>query len=562
MQQGYVVTGDGTEQRRVAVGSSLVIGRAADNGLVLRDTAASRRHVEIRPSGNGYLCRDLGSRNGTIVNGSPTSVCELKHGDHLLVGETMLRFELGTDSAASSVPGKTVFMQTVLDSTGEEQVQPPPSNAKELLEGAYTVMNALASNFNPCDLVDRILETTTSAIHAHRGAVLFAGPEGRLMPCSVCGNVHTIHHGVSEPAKVDQINISESVARRVLRDGENVLYQSGWADKSMDPSASIAALKLTSILCVPIRTQDEILGILYMDSDVADHGYTQDDLLLAAAAGNSAGLALKNARNHQDLLEKQRMEQDIEAAGTIQAGFLVSDWPQDDHRFEVYGTTRPARVVGGDFYDFARLDEHRLGMLIGDVSGKGVPAALTMAQLLAEFRLSAPGVTSPAELLAKLNEGLVSRSQRGMFCTTAVLAIDLRDGRILGANAGHHPMLVVSEDRIASVLEPSGPPIGVVAGISWRDETGKVRPGETMVFYTDGIVEARSGATRVPGRTTEGEYGLHRLERVIREHYPSSPRQLVDAVISEVDDYCAPMSPHDDCTMIALRYNGNGQSSA
>ena len=255
-------------------------------------------------------------------------------------------------------------------------------------------------------------------------------------------------------------------AKELLRDGENVLYQGGRADESMDPSASIAALKLTSILCVPIRTQDEILGILYMDSDVADHGYTEDDLLLAAAVGNSAGLALKNAQNHQDLLEKQRMEQDIEAAGTIQAGFLVSDWPHDDPRFEVFGTTRPARVVGGDFYDFARLDEHRLGMLIGDVSGKGVPAALTMAQLLAEFRLSAPGVSSPAELLAKLNEGLVSRSRRGMFCTTAVLAIDLRDGRILGANAGHHPMLVVSEDRIASVLEPSGPPIGVVAGIT------------------------------------------------------------------------------------------------
>jgi sigma-B regulation protein RsbU (phosphoserine phosphatase) len=196
--------------------------------------------------------------------------------------------------------------------------------------------------------------------------------------------------------------------------------------------------------------------------------------------------------------------------------------------------------------------------LIGDVSGKGVPAALTMAQLLAEFRLSAPGVTSPAELLAKLNEGLVARSQRGMFCTTSVVAIDLRDGRILGANAGHHPMLLVSENRMTSILEPSGPPIGVVPGIEWLDETGSIEPGETMVLYTDGIVEARSGATRAPGTSTEGEYGRHRLERAIREHYPSSPRQLVDAVVSDVNDYSAPMSPHDDCTMIALRYQGNG----
>jgi hypothetical protein len=276
-------------------------------------------------------------------------------------------FELGSDPT-TNVPGKTMFLQTVLDPAGREQEPPPTSSSKDLLEAAYTLMNALASNFNPCDLVDRILETTTTAIRAHRGAVLFAGPGGQLEPCGVCGHVHTVHHGSPEPARVAEINISESVAHRVLRDGENVLYQGGWADGSVDPSASIAALNLTSILCVPIRTQNEVLGILYMDTDVADHAYTDDDLLLAAAAGNSAGLALENARNHQMLLEKQRMEQDIEAAWTIQAGFLVSDWPTDDPRFEVYGTTVPAKVVGGDFYDFARLDENRLGMLIGDVS--------------------------------------------------------------------------------------------------------------------------------------------------------------------------------------------------
>ena len=218
----------------------------------------------------------------------------------------------------------------------------------------------------------------------------------------------------------------------------------------------------------------------------------------------------------------------------------------------------PAKVVGGDFYDFARIDENRLGLLIGDVSGKGVPAALTMAQLLAEFRLGASEVSSPSELIAKLNEGLVKRSQRGMFCTVAVVAVDLRDGSLLGANAGHHPLLVATEGRVAHILEASGPPIGVLPGISWTDETGTIDPGETLVFYTDGIVEARSGATRAPGTTPEGEFGLRRVERIVRERYPTSPRALIDAVILEVQDYCSPMSPHDDCTMIAVRYNGNG----
>ena len=557
MTQGFIVTGIGEDRQRVPVGPSLIVGRASHSGCVIKDTAASRQHLEIRQSGDGYLCRDLDSRNGTTVNGARTSTCRLHDGDRILIGETVLHFELASEKAMA-IPDKTIFLQTVLDPTGREKELPPSSSSKQLLEAAYTLMNALASNFNPCDLVDRVLETTTAAIRAHRGAVLFAGPRGELQSCGVCGHVHSIVNGKRRPAGVDEIQISESVARRVLQDGENVLYQSGWTSGSVDPSASIAALRLTSILCVPIRTQSSVLGILYMDTDIADHEYNDDDLLLAAAAGNSAGLALENARNHQALLDKQRIEQDIEAAWTIQESFLVSDWPTDDRRFEVYGVTEPAKVVGGDFYDFAYLDEDRVGMLIGDVSGKGVPAALTMAQLLAEFRLSARGVTSPAELLARLNEGLVKRSRRGMFCTVAVVGINLRDGTVLGANAGHHPMVLASENGITTTIPASGPPIGVVSDGSWEDVRSKIDPGGTLLFYTDGIVEARAGTTRAPGGSGPKEYGLSGLERVVIDHYPSAPRDLIDRVIGEVHDFCSPLSPHDDCTMIALRYLGDG----
>jgi sigma-B regulation protein RsbU (phosphoserine phosphatase) len=557
MTQGFIITGNGEDRQRVPVGPSLIVGRASHSGCVIKDTAASRQHLEIRQTGDGYLCRDLDSRNGTAINGARTSTCRLNDGDRILIGETQLRFELDAEKI-TSIPDKTIFLQTVLDPAGREQVRPQSSSSKELLEAAYTLMNALASNFNPCDLVDRVLETTTQAIRAHRGAVLFAGPRGELQPCGICGHVHSIVNGERRPASVEEIQISESVARRVLQDGENVLYQSGWTNGSVDPSASIAALRLTSILCVPIRTQSSVLGILYMDTDIADHEYTDDDLLLAAAAGNSAGLALENARNHQVLLDKQRIEQDIEAAWTIQESFLVNDWPTDDRRFEVYGVTEPAKIVGGDFYDFAYLDDDRVGMLIGDVSGKGVPAALTMAQLLAEFRLGAPGVKSPAELLARLNEGLVKRSRRGMFCTVAVLGINLQEGTITGANAGHHPMLLASENGITTTIPASGPPIGVVPDISWEDVKITVDPGDTLLFYTDGIVEAKAGTTRAPGGPGPKEYGLKSLERVVADHYPSTPQNLIDRVIGDVHDFCSPLSPHDDCTMIALRYLGNG----
>lgn len=554
-QQAFVITGAGRDGRRVPVGTSMIVGRGGNCDLVIRDLAASRQHLQIRKVANGYECRDLDSSNGTRVNGEPIHVHQLADGDEIRIGNTTLSFSLSNGVGTPPVE-KTVFLQTIIDPSGRTQA-PPSTRSKELLEAAYTLMNALSSNFNPCELVDSILSTTMRAVRAQRGAVLFAGEAGKLMPCPECGHVHIIRDGIPRLAGVDAIEISESVATRVLRDGENVLFQSARADRVVDATASIAALHLTSILCVPIRTQSAIHGILYIDTDLTDHEYSEDDLLLAAAAGNSAGLALENARIHRDLLDKQRIDQDIEAAWTIQEGFLVRDWPTDDSRLDVYGLTRPARVVGGDFYDFARLDEDHVGLLIGDVSGKGVPAALTMALLLAEFRLCAAGADSTAEVLRRLNERMVGRSRRGTFCTAALVALNLRTGHLMAANAGHHPVLRISKERLTTILPASGPPLGILPGLGWNDDEKIIRPGETILLYTDGIAEAK----RPDGKATEGrdddEYGLEGIEKVARARFEEGPKALIEAILDDVDRYCSPLAPHDDCTMIALRYHGH-----
>jgi len=532
----------------------MVIGRDGNCDLVIRDLAASRRHLEIRKTEEGYVCRDLDSSNGTKVNGEQVASRQLGDGDEIRIGTTSFEFILEKTQRPMS-QGRTVFLETVVDSAGHEKVA-PSSRSKELLEAAYTLMNSLSSTFNTCELVDRVLETTMTAVRAQRGAVLFAGANHELAPCPECGHVHTILDGLPRMAGLDEVEISESVASRVLVDGENVLYQSARSDGVVDSTASIAALKLTSILCVPIRTQEEIFGILYIDTDLADHEYTEDDMLLAAAAGNSAGLGLNNARAHTALLAKQRIDQDIEAAWTIQESFLVRDWPTHDPRLEVYGVTRPAKVVGGDFYDFALLDEDHVGMLIGDVSGKGVPAALTMALLLAEYRLCATGADSTAEVLRRLNQRMVARSRRGTFCTTALVAMNLATGNLVAANAGHHPVMRISADGTSSALGATGPPLGILEEADWVDEETPVRPGETLLLYTDGIVEARIGTADPEIHHDEDEYAVEGLERTAGRLWRTGPRELIEAVLTDVDRFCSPRAPHDDCTMIALKYHG------
>lgn len=540
---------------RTPVGTSLTLGRTSDCGFVIDDTAASRKHFEIAARRGTFVWRDLGSTNGTVVNGKRMVAGELRHGDRIQIGETTLRFEVeeAPDEAVVLDDG-TMFRETVLAETGEVAKTLRQDKRATLLQAVYDVTNAIASDYEPCSLIDRILCTTMRAISAQRGALFFTGESGDLLPCPVCQHVHTIRDGLLRPRKPSEMRISSTVVGRVIDEGESVLFQATDADEEISVAKSVMAMNLRSILCVPLRAKTGILGILYIDSNRPNLSYTEEDLLLATSVGASAGLAIENARMHQEMLEKQRIEQEIATAWIIQEGFLVKDWPEDDPRIQVYGETRPAKTVGGDFYDFVQPDADTAGILIGDVSGKGVPAALTMAQLLAEFRLRARQSRSPAQVLAWLNEDLVQRSQHGMFCTMTYLVLELASGRVTCANAGHSPVLRLTDKGPVFFAEASAPPAGVLPELSLEEITITLAPGDALLLYTDGIIEARAAA-----RDAEGgflEYENTRLAQAAFDAYGLSPRDLLETVHRDVCAFCAPDTPHDDCTMISVKYLG------
>lgn len=558
MIRGFLVChGEKGQERRVPIGPSITLGRAVDCGYVIDDAAASRRHVRIVADGGQFRWKDLGSTNGTQLNGNPMLEGVLQHGDQLQVGETIMRFE--AEEIAEEIPKEstTIFKETIVDWHPEGELEEREERAEHLLRAVYSVMNEIASNYEPCPLVDRILETTMRAIDAQRGAVVFAREDmADLEPCPVCGKFHVIQGERIHHVEERDFHISSTIANRVLSRGESLLFQNSDRDSELNIADSIVSMNLRSIICVPLRGKFGIFGILYIDTDRAGHQYTHEDMLLTTAVGNSAGLALENATMHSQILDKQRIEQEIQHAWRIQEGFLVHQWPERDARFLVYGETRPAKTVGGDFYDFVEPDASSVGILIGDVSGKGVPAALTMAQLLAEFRLSARTTTSPAEVLKALNASLVIQSPRGTFCTLCYLVLDLRSGKVVCANAGHHPVVSVGKNGVRIFGEASGPPAGILPECRWEDVESEVAGGEVLLLYTDGIVEARAVNTQRVGHEDFEEFGMERLCEVVKGHHKRSPRDLIDRINQKVFGYCAPMPPHDDCTMIAVKYLG------
>lgn len=530
-----------------------------DCGCVIDDAAASRRHVRVTQEGGRFLWKDLNSTNGTQVNGALMLEGALYHGDELQIGETVIRFEMEeTPDEAEKGDSTTIFKETMVNwQPGGEGEGKGEEHAENLLRAVYTIMNEIASNYEPCPLVDRILQTTMRAIDAHRGAIVFAAPDSdELLPCPVCKLFHVIQGGEVTHLKRQDFRISKTVVHRVLKRGESLLYQDTDQDSEFNIAESIRSLRLRSIICAPLRGKMGIFGILYIDSDRPRQQYSHADMLLSTAVGNSAGLALENARMHSEILEKQRTDQDIQHAWQIQQGFLIREWPQGDGRFLVYGDMRPAKIVGGDFYDFVQPDTRHVGILIGDVSGKGVSASLTMAQLLAEFRLQARTSVSPGEVLHALNQSMCAQGARGTFCTLSYVIVDLDTGKVLCASAGHHPAIAIGKGDLRIFGNATGPPVGVLPEAHWVDTESKVKAGESILLYTDGIVEARTNMTRVEGEPLSEEFGMENLIRVVGPMHKSPPREIIEELNRSVLAYCAPSLPHDDCTLIAVKYLG------
>jgi len=544
---GFVV--NRTTKQRVKIGDRMIIGRGVDADLCIDDRVASRSHVEIVRDKMGFSWRDLGSRNGTLINGVHETGGKLRNGDHLRIGDTDIVFETETEGQhVDPTREERNFAALLATATNNKKLAPELQKTCQILNPIYKVLDEIAGNYDVCCLQDRILEMVLPVIKAYRGALFLANESSEIIPCTICGHVHCYVEGQISHAEREGVRISTSVVGQVLKQGKCVYYED---TESVDPaklSESIMYLGLRSIICVPLMGKSRILGLLYIDTNQAGQNYKHEDFLLISAVGAGAGIALENAFTHRELMEKQRQDLDNETAWAMMEGFLCRDWKVNDSRFEVFGETNPAKPVGGDFFDFVQPDKDTVGILIGDISGKGVPAALAMAQILADFRILAQTISSPSELVKELNLRMLRRSTRGMFCTLVYARLDLNTGSMVWANAGHLPALFMTPDTNSYTGEAGGPPIGVEENAEWSEAGVIIEPGTTVLYFTNGIIESRSIVEN------QEEFGMSRLWGAT--DYGTSPEFVLEDVNNALKSYLKGAEAHDDCAMIALRYLG------
>jgi sigma-B regulation protein RsbU (phosphoserine phosphatase) len=313
------------------------------------------------------------------------------------------------------------------------------------------------------------------------------------------------------------------------------------SDTNIRSQLSVVSLGLRSIMCVPLKTKNGTLGIIYVDSNRRSKNFNEADLRVLEALADHAAIAIENAQLQKSLLEKQRIEQELEFAAIIQRSFLPLTPPESEF-FRLSAQSLSAKTVGGDFYDFISIGGQRLGIAIGDVSGKGIPAALYMARLISDFRFIASSEPSPALTLEKINEQLARRSRRGMFVTMIYILLDTESGEATCANAGHLPVLLQGARGIQNLNRNTGVPLGILPDTRYEEFTFRMAPGDRALLYTDGIIEAIN--------MQDQRYTLPRVMDYMTRH--SDDRPLAESLFDEVRNFAGEAPQHDDMTLLSI----------
>lgn len=380
------------------------------------------------------------------------------------------------------------------------------------------------------------VERITTYLNAAGGALFMLEEEGTKLRCHAC-------HGATEITGLILSSDQGIVGRCVQTDTGAIVR-----DSADDPDFYTTADQQTgfttlSILCAPLSVHGERIGAIEVVNKLSEDGqFTEADLAVLQALSSAAALAIINARMAAELVEQERVRRELELAAEIQRSLLPEDRGDG---FPVYGINRPARTVSGDFYDYFELDGGRICFNLGDVSGKGMNAALLMAKTASLYRCLGKTIHEPGLLLAKINAEICETATRGMFVTMVGGIYDPAAGVVRLANAGHEPPLHRATDGTFAALEAKAPPLGIVPPMSPDDaypETELRLDGGALYVFTDGVTEGY-----LPDGTTLEVDGL---KAMLEEARDSSLRERLAAVVSRLDPGDGDL--RDDLTILAI----------
>lgn len=359
------------------------------------------------------------------------------------------------------------------------------------------------------------------------------------------GRTATTHRREPAARRTERINIEFAADDPLLEVLQNASGAVDVATLTINSPAKLALQRAGVKLVVPLISHGELIGVLNLGPRLSDQDYSSDDRKLLENLAAHAAPALRVAQlvreQAAEAETRQRIAQELEVARLIQQNFLPKQLPELPG-WHVRAYYRPAREVGGDFYDFIDLSDGQIGIIVGDVTDKGVPAALVMAATRSVLRASAQRLLAPGEVLARVNDVICPETPPNMFVTCLYAVLDPHSGDLRFANAGHHTPCIRRDGSLIN-LRARGMPLGLMPAMSYEEQATQLQPGDDVVLYSDGLVEAHNSSRQM--------FGFERLRRLIAEH--SGGPSLIEYLASQLDAFTgADREPEDDVTLVTL----------
>jgi phosphoserine phosphatase RsbU/P len=549
-QRLVVVEPNGTRRDVVVTASPFRIGRQAGNELTLRDSRVSRQQAQILSVDGKLMLEDMGSSHGTFVNGEKIITHELKPSDKIDFGVA--------DSYQVIYVGEGATIEELVGRI--EAPAPQQAGPRELhhLGVLLEVARSLGTGLSLEDVLTVVLDAAIAVTRTERGVLLLAEPGGELETI-VARNAQ---RGTLRP---EEVQISKGVLKRVATSrrelivGDDPSLETG-SGVPFNPNESMTRLDLHTVVAIPIDKlpviealdatiavrQSELLGILYLDSRSPSSAFSALDREVLRTLAREAATVVENARLFASSRAKARLDHEIEIASQIQQKLLPKALPNLPH-VAVAGSTLACLSVGGDCFDVIELERGRHGFFVGDVSGKGISAALLATLLQGIFFTTASMDIPLPGVFSRVNLYLCERSGDDRYATVFYGVLD-KTGHFEYVNAGHVPPLILRRSGKVEGLESANFPVGMFAEAEYQCSSAQLEEGEFLVVYTDGVSEAAS----VRGEMLEEEG----LRRVLEGFKGQTAQELAEAVRDAVKAYTTGAAQSDDITILAIQYKG------
>ena len=547
----------------------VVIGRHPECDVHIEDGSVSRRHAQITFEGGHFFVSDLNSRNGTLLNDEPIHrptklydrstirICDISfeflisdtsHGPNTGQGTLKPPSPADTNQSGGELSGISVMLDdseanpsqvmSELDAPSHYQGSHNHVGPAAKLAALTKITHALSESIERDEVLTKILDFLFDLFtEADRGFIILKNEEGRLEPLGF----------KSRRASDDEnIRVSKTVVNQVMETQRPIISSDAATDARFDLSQSIVDFRIRSIMCAPlINSNDESIGIIQLDTLKQSIAFEKEDLETLVTVAMQASLAIQKSDLFEDLKKAEDVKIDLQLAHEIQQRFLPQRAPVDD-RFEFFSYYRPMQQVGGDYFDYVELDDDRIGIIVADVVGHGIAAALLMAKVSAESRFALATTDSPVEAVSKMNDSL-SGLNIDRFVTLVLGLLDLKTNTLSVVNAGHMPPILrtaATGEMVELSTDESGLPLGIMEDQPYHSVEVKLDPGDVVVLYTDGINEAMNAGGE--------QLTTPRMIEEVKNSQTKTPQAIGEQIRKTVSRHSSGFPAIDDMCLVCI----------